>query len=320
MAQRADKSRPEDRLEDIFGSGEHIPLPSATEGASGNKGASDDESDNSDDDSDDDSEGSEGKDAKEPPYVTPDQLDKLKSEIQSQNTSLMTDLFSRLRKSDDPKPEPKPEPNTGELSQINKAIGLAIKNEKPELVGQLVDKKVQILLDQKRGDIVEDVMGRVGSSNAADQFTQRLMGTYDGEPNEEIVSGALSEKETLGQMLSQFMTPEQIESFKKNPISDRLAYVVAAGLNPSAVAKQHVTREEARRKLRDEEIQRLSSLVSGSGGDDQKRGKDEITADEIEIAGSLGIDLTDKTQRERYLGERRTTKLELLGGQLMGDE
>lgn len=214
-------------------------------------------------------------------------------------------------------PTPKEDPRKKQLTDISNGIAWAVKN-KPELVPELLERR-----DAVRDEILverasERAYKRNGSRNAADSLRGRLWDTYSDDlrdPQSRIAADAERHKDSVMEMLGEYMTDEQIARFRDSKDADGLAYLVSAGLNPSEVSKREVARDRAKEERRQKIRERLAG-ISRSGGHGRIPTKPAITDEDEELAEIYDIDLKDEKTREQILGYKETEHLQGLGGEL----
>lgn len=295
-----------DYLEDVFEAGERD-----TEASAG--GGQDDAPEG------DGGDGDDKDDTPAPSYASRDDLKSLETRL-SEQSQLMTQLVSHFSKQGQPAPAPAaPKPSASKLSQYEKLYEQAAENGNHSAMAKIQVAMAQEAAKAESEGIRSDVLRTTQARTAGERMAARIMENYQDEfstPGSKIVASVGREKDSLAEMLSDYMTPDQLEKFKSSPAADRLSFLTAAALNPREVAKRAIAREKATRDRRSSEIDRQSAM-SGVGGGNRRSSKPTLTELDFEIAENLGIDLKDEKVKREILADKAGESLEFYGNPAM---
>ncbi len=192
------------------------------------------------------------------------------------------------------KAEPKEDPKETKEDISDNDLVEAMKQH-PELAPQIMQKMVEKQVASLSGSIESRILGRLSSEKSGSKI-EEILGHYsdDMKPGSPIYDQAVNMKDTL----APFLDPSIIGT----NAHDRLAFLLAAANNPSVVAEKFTARNDALGKRREGMRDKLSLLMGGSESTGGGKNKGPaITEEEIEVGERMGMDLTSKEGRKKYL-------------------
>lgn len=296
----------EDELEDVFSKGE-------SESDSKKKDVTDDAKGSSAD-----GDSGDAKDGDSPPALTQKDLEALEAKVRNEILQGDNRLLSQLAQSQKREDVPPSAPPEDEQGKKLRQLVNSLAKQAPDRVGEAIDKLVEHKMRLAEDQIVNRAMGRFNSSTASSRLRDSILQHYRDDirnPQSEIVARGAQEKENILNALSDFMTPDQLDKFKRSSMSDQLAYAIGAALSPNVVARAEVARVKADRARREREIERLSGVAS-SGSVSRRQSEPAIDDGDRELAATFGIDLDDEKVRERILAAKGSVEDEFVVGGL----
>lgn len=295
----------EDGLEDVFSKGENE-SDSKKEVRDDAKGSS--------------ADGGSGdaKDGDSSPALTQKDLEALEAKVRNEILQGDNRLLSQLAQTKQRDETPSTTPPEDEQGKKLRQLVSSLAKQAPDRVGEAIDKLVEHRMQLAEDQIVNRAMGRFNSSTASNRLRESILQHYSDDiqnPQSKIVARGAQEKANILDALSDFMSPEQLDKFKRSATSDQIAYALGAALSPDVVARAEVARVKADRSKREREIERLSGVAS-SGSGSRRVSEPSIDDGDRELAATFGIDLKDDKVRERILAAKGSVEDEFVVGGL----
>lgn len=198
--------------------------------------------------------------------------------------------------------------------EVSDADLIEAAKQDPGLMAAVIDKIVERRLTSQGSELESRILGKLDRSRLGSTLESRIIENYEDEIRDRQ-SPILQEAARLKRELAGVLDP----SVRDTDIHDRLAFLMAAGLNPDRVHERVSSRTEALKGQRERQIQQLRSLIAGGDGSGDESALD-VTDGDLEIAERLNINLRDPKTRERFLKLKKSERLiGTAGAELLGN-
>ena len=254
-------------------------------------------------------EAEEQKDAK--PAQPPEDIKELRQQLQQQQNMLQQMMWQMTQQNNNKKaPEPAQEQSDQWTPEERQRIWeMAGKN--PELFEALVERQAESIVDKRMKTLEKQLAERFqrdGNGTYLKQQAYDLYGEDIKDPSSEIIKNMAFVKDKI----SKFLDPTIRGTERENEI----ALLLSAGLNPKAVSKRLMAREDAENRTREARLRRAAA-AAGVGSRGSAQTEDKLTDNDLALFEEYGMDPDDEKTRDYILKAKKTEKMGIMDAGLL---